>query len=223
MKLIVGLGNPGKDYDRTRHNAGFMVVDRLVQRHGAGAPVRSRFNAAVVEARMGSEPCLLLKPTTYMNRSGQPVAEAVRFFKLDPALDVMVVSDDVALPAGAIRIRPGGGAGGHNGLSDITRLLGTDAYPRCRIGIDPTPEYMDQADYVLGRFTDEQWTLVGAAVERAADAVETFVSRGLDAAMNTFNAPAQPARPKRPRPDAGDSHTNPPTNPPPSAGPNPER
>lgn len=208
MKLIVGLGNPGKEYDKTRHNAGFLVVDRLIQRHGVGAPVRARFNAAAVEAKLpgttGAEPCLLLKPTAYMNRSGQTVAEAARFYKLDPALDVMVIVDDVALPSGTIRIRPGGGTGGHNGLSDITRLLGTDGYPRCRVGIDATPEYMDQADYVLGRFTEDQWALVGPSIDRAADAVEAFVKSGLDAAMNKFNAPDKPPRPKRDRPpDAG--------------------
>jgi PTH1 family peptidyl-tRNA hydrolase len=147
-----------------------------------------------------------------MNRSGQSVAEAARFFKLDPALDVMVVVDDVALPSGTIRIRPGGGAGGHNGLSDITRLLGTDAYPRCRVGIDATPEYMDQADYVLGKFTDEQWTLVGPSINRAAEAVETFVKSGLDAAMNKFNAQDRPPRPKPSKPP--EKPTQPPDVPP---------
>lgn len=205
MKLIVGLGNPGKGYEKTRHNAGFLVVDRLVQRHGAGAAVKARFNAAVVEGQIGSEPCLFMKPTTFMNRSGQAVAEAVRFYKLDPAAELMVVVDDVALPSGAVRIRPGGGAGGHNGLSDIQRLLGSDGYPRCRIGIDATPEFMDQADYVLGRFSDEQWALVGPAIDRAADAVETFVKGGLDAAMNRFNAPDKPARPKKERPAGPDA------------------
>ncbi len=209
MKLIVGLGNPGKEYDRTRHNAGYLVIDRLIQRHSAGAPVRAKFNAATVEAKLagpaGPEPCLFLKPTTYMNNSGQSVAEAARFYKLDPALDIMVIVDDVAIPSGSIRIRPGGGAGGHNGLSDITRLLGTDAYPRCRIGIDATPQYMDQADYVLGRFTDDQWALVGPSIDRAADAVETFVKSGLDAAMNKYNAPDKPPRPKRERPPDADA------------------
>ena len=209
MKLIVGLGNPGKDYDKTRHNAGFMVVDRLIQRHGVGAPARARFNAATIEAKLpgpagAPEPCLLLKPTTYMNRSGQAVAEAARFYKLDPALDLMVIVDDVYLPSGTIRIRPGGGAGGHNGLADITRVLGTDAYPRCRIGVDGSPAYMDQADYVLGRFTDEQWTLVGPCIDKAADAVEIFVQGGLDAAMNRFNAPDKPPKPKRERPSSGE-------------------
>jgi len=214
MKLIVGLGNPGKNYDKTRHNAGFMVVDRLVQRHGPGSPVKARFSAAVVEAPIGGQPCLLMKPTTYMNRSGQCVADAVRFYKLDPALDMMVFVDDVALPAGAIRIRPGGGAGGHNGLSDIQRLLGVDTYPRCRIGIDPSPEYMDQADYVLGRFTDDQWALVAPAIDRAATAAETFIAKGLDSAMNQFNAPpasSAPPAPPKPRkerpPDPGPSES----------------
>jgi PTH1 family peptidyl-tRNA hydrolase len=202
MKLIVGLGNPGRNYDKTRHNAGYMVVDRLIQRHAPSAPVKARFNAAVVETPVAGEPCLVMKPTTYMNRSGQSVAEAVRFYKMTPAQDVLVIVDDMALPPGSIRLRPGGGAGGHNGLENITLLLGTDAYPRLRIGIDSRPVFMDdQADYVLGRFSDEQWTLIHPALDKAADAAETFVSRGLDAAMNKFNAPDAPPRPKRPRPD----------------------
>jgi peptidyl-tRNA hydrolase, PTH1 family len=187
MKLIIGLGNPGQAYENTRHNAGFMVVDRLAARHAPGGVPRSRFNAAVIEAGIAGEPCLLIKPMTYMNRSGAPVAEAVRFYKVEPASDLLVLVDDVALPCGAIRLRPGGGAGGHNGLTDIQRLLGTDAYARCRIGIDPSPAFMDQADYVLGRFTAEQWALVDPALNRAADATEAFVARGIAAAMNTFN------------------------------------
>jgi peptidyl-tRNA hydrolase, PTH1 family len=220
MKLIVGLGNPGKTYDRTRHNAGFMVVDRLIQRHAPGAPVKARFSAAAVEAPIGGQSCLLLKPTTFMNRSGQSVADAVRFFKVDPALDLMVIVDDVALPSGTVRIRPGGGAGGHNGLSDIQRLLGVDTYPRCRVGIDATPSYMDQADYVLGKFTDDQWALVAPAIDKAADAVEAFAARGLEAAMNQFNAPPAPPRPRKERPP----DTGPPKAPPaasPTKGPAP--
>lgn len=207
MKLIVGLGNPGRQYDRTRHNAGYMVIDRLIDRHARGSPARARFNSALVEAPLpdgggGSEPCLLMKPTTYMNVSGRAVAEATNFYKLNPASDIFVVVDDVALPLAAIRIRPGGGAGGHNGLSDIEQALGTDAYPRLRIGIDPSPAYMDQADYVLGRFTDDQWTLMAPALDRAADAAQAFVASGIDAAMNKFNAPSTPPRPKKPPPEA---------------------
>lgn len=201
MKLIVGLGNPGRNYEKTRHNAGYMVVDRLVERHGAGAPVKARFNAAVVEAPVAGQTCLLIKPTTYMNRSGQAVAEAVRFYKADPSRDLLVISDEIALPAGTIRLRPGGGAAGHNGLANITLLLGTDAYPRLRVGIGPKPAYFDdQADFVLGRFTEPEWAVVEPAINRAADAVEVFVAKGLDAAMNTFNAPPPSERPPRPRP-----------------------
>lgn len=201
MKLIVGLGNPGKNYEKTRHNAGFMAVDRLVHRHGAGAPVKARFSAAAVEAPVGKETCLFLKPTTFMNRSGQCVAEAVRFYKADPSKDLLVISDEVALPAGTIRLRPGGGTAGHNGLANITLLLGTDAYPRLRVGIGPKPAYFDdQADFVLGRFTDLEWSLVDAALAEAADATETFINKGVDAAMNQFNAPPAPPKPKRERP-----------------------
>src|SRR5690606_6690418 len=164
-------------------------------------PVKARFNAAVVEAPVAGQTCLLIKPTTYMNRSGQAVAEAVRFYKADPSRDLLVISDEIALPAGTIRLRPGGGAAGHNGLANITLLLGTDAYPRLRVGIGPKPAYFDdQADFVLGRFTEPEWAVVEPAINRAADAVEVFVAKGLDAAMNTFNAPPPSERPPRPRP-----------------------
>lgn len=223
MKVIVGLGNVGASYAKTRHNAGFMVVDRLAERHAASATPRSRFSAAVVEFKLprrgpgggGSgvgggeeEQVLLLKPTTMMNLSGRSVAEAVRFYKLDPARDLLVVVDDLYLPCGTIRLRPGGGAAGHNGLADIQRSLGTETYPRLRVGIDPKPPFMDQADYVLGRFTDEQWGRVTGSIDRAADACEVFATRGLDAAMNAFNAPEKPPSPRRTEP--GD---RPPTDP----------
>jgi peptidyl-tRNA hydrolase, PTH1 family len=200
MKLIVGLGNPGRQYDKTRHNAGYMVVDRLAEKLAKGATAKARFNSALIDAKVGAEAVLLMKPTTYMNRSGAAIADAVRFYKLVPATDLLVFVDDVALPTGALRLRPGGGAGGHNGLTDIGQALGTDAYPRCRIGIGATPDYMDQADYVLGRFTDEEWDVIGAAIGKAADAAEVFLTSGLDAAMNRFNAPDRPPKPKRERP-----------------------
>lgn len=200
MKLIVGLGNPGTQYDKTRHNAGFMVVDRLADRHMRGITPKAKFAGVVVEGPIKRERCVLLKPTTYMNRSGQAVAEAVGFYKLSPADDILVIVDDVSLPSGHIRLRPSGGAGGHNGLADIQRALGTDVYPRCRVGIDATPPFMDQADYVLGRFTPEQWSAVDAALSKSADAAEVFVSEGLGKAMNQFN-PASPPRPKPPRRD----------------------
>jgi len=212
MKLIVGLGNPGREYEKTRHNAGYMVVDRLVSRWAPppGATPKARFNGAVVEAPVAGQPCLLVKPTTFMNRSGQSVAEAVRFYKLDLAQDVLVLVDDLYLACGVIRLRPTGGSAGHNGLADIERALGTQSYPRLRIGVDPKPAFMDQADYVLGRFTDEQWAKAGPSIDKASDAVELFVSKGLDAAMNKFNAGETEPRPKKPRPDSDPSAPPPP-------------
>lgn len=197
MKLIVGLGNPGLEYEKTRHNAGFLALDRLAARHAPGEIARARFHGAAIETTLpgesGREKALLLKPTTYMNRSGAAVAEAVRFYKIDPAVDLMVLVDDVALPCGAIRIRAEGSAGGQNGLRDIEQKLGTLAYPRLRIGVDD-PGRIPRADYVLGRFTPEQWAAVDPALDRAADAVETWASRGLGAAMNAFNTRADKGR-----------------------------
>ena len=194
MKLIVGLGNPGREYDKTRHNVGFMVVDRLVERHAGGHSSstlpKAKFYGTMHEARLANQACLLIKPNVYMNRSGQCVGECVRFHKADPLADLVVLVDDVNLPTGAVRVRAGGGTGGHNGLADIQRSLGTDAFPRVRIGIGASPAFMDQADYVLGRFTDFEMAAIGPAIDRAADAVETFVGQGIDAAMNTHNVKA---------------------------------
>lgn len=199
MKMIVGLGNPGSEYTRTRHNAGFMVVDRLCAQHAQGQPAKGRFGAATVEATIGGEKCLLLKPTTFMNLSGRAVAEAVRFYKLDPIADMIVIVDDLYLPVGRVRARAGGGAGGHNGLADIQRAIGTDAYPRVRVGVGLRPNggkppMMDQADYVLSRFGAEEEDDLNASVEAAAKAAATFVGRGIDACMNECNAPAGETR-----------------------------
>lgn len=202
MKLIVGLGNPGSQYERTRHNAGFMAIDRLADRHARGIIPRARFNALTFEATLaskaGDEKCLFMKPTTYMNRSGLAVGEAVRFFKVDPSADLFVIVDDIYLPCGQVRMREGGSAAGHNGLADIDRALGLDRYPRCRIGVDP-PGIIDQADYVLGKFTEEQWALANPAITKAAEAAEEFIRAGLASAANKFNA-KDPPRPKIPKP-----------------------
>lgn len=190
MKLIVGLGNPGPQYEKTRHNAGFMAVDRVRARWAdASSPVKSRFQGVSSEVSIAGERCLLLKPTTYMNLSGRSVGEAVGFFKIDPAQDLLVIVDDVSLPVGAVRVRASGSPGGHNGLRDVDRALGSQNYPRLRIGVDPCPPVMKLEDYVLGRFTPEQSAAIGPALERAADAVETFVRSGVVEAMNRFNAP----------------------------------
>ncbi|HEB60859.1 MAG TPA: aminoacyl-tRNA hydrolase [Phycisphaeraceae bacterium] len=187
MKLIVGLGNPGREYTGTRHNAGFMAVDRLATRHVTpGSIPRSRFHSGLHEVLINNVKCLLIQPTTYMNRSGMAVGEAVRFYRVDIARDLMIIVDDVALPCGSIRLRPGGSAGGHNGLADIERHLGTQSYPRCRIGIG-SPQGQPQRDYVLTRFSPEQRVLVEQAVERACDAVECWVADGIDKAMNEYN------------------------------------
>ncbi len=194
MKVIVGLGNPGVEYERTRHNAGFMALDRLADRHAVGGVPRGRFHALTLDADVKGERCLLMKPTTYMNRSGLAVGEAIRFFKLDPSEDLLVIVDDVALPAGAIRVRARGSAGGHNGLDDIQRALGDDAYARIRIGVDP-PGMARQRDYVLGRFSPDQVDRVEPALEKAADAAEQWATSGVTDAMNKFNVrPPKPAK-----------------------------
>lgn len=224
MKLIVGLGNPGLEYDRTRHNVGFEAIDRLARRtvDPASSTSKSRFSGVLLEAELrspaGPEKALLLKPLTYMNRSGQSVSEAIRFFKLDPAKDLLVIVDDLALPCGAIRLRADGSAGGHNGLADIEQKLGTNAYARCRIGID-APGQVPQKDYVLGRFRPDQQPLVDGAIEQAVQAALCWATSGLSTAMNRFNTvrdaqrsakpadgpepgPRQPA--PSPRPSQGD-------------------
>jgi PTH1 family peptidyl-tRNA hydrolase len=188
MKLIVGLGNPGSEYARTRHNVGFMAVDRLARRQGLDR-ARARFHAGVLEGQIAGQRAMIMQPTTYMNRSGRAVGEAVRFFKLDPAR-VMIVLDDTALPVGAIRIRPAGSAGSHNGMADIVSVLDTHTVPRLRIGIgspqvDGRP--ITQHDYVLGRFTDEQAAELDPALDRVAEALACWVAEGIDAAMNRYN------------------------------------
>lgn len=191
MKIIVGLGNPGLEYENTRHNAGFMAVDRLAQRHAPGQRARARFQSLTYEADLpAAGKCLLMKPMTYMNLSGQAVADAVRFYKLDPGADMLVLVDDVALPVGVIRVRERGGAGGHNGLADIALRLGGDGYARCRIGVGD-PGGIPQRDYVLGRFSREQWDAAQPALDRAADAAVVWAAQGALAAMNTFNVKAR--------------------------------
>ncbi len=199
MKLIVGLGNPGKTYERTRHNAGFMAVDALAREVAPGEPVRAKFSGDLIEANLAGEKCLLLKPMTYMNRSGASVGEAVRFYKLLPVSDVLIVTDDIYLPVGTLRLRADGSDGGHNGLLDIARALGSSAYPRLRIGVGEKPPFMDQADWVLSRFTEDEWPVITDSTQRAAKACLMFAREGIAKAMNTFNSRPGAERP-RPRP-----------------------
>ncbi|MBI1375456.1 MAG: aminoacyl-tRNA hydrolase [Phycisphaera sp.] len=188
MKLIVGLGNPGAEYRSTRHNAGFMALERLAERHGLDGP-KSKFHAAVVEGRIGNETVMLMQPMTFMNRSGLAVGDAVRFYKL-PIEDVLVVVDDTALPVGSIRVRSSGGTGGHNGLADIQRVLGSNKYARLRVGIGEPKigeHRIPLKDYVLGPFTDDQLDALPSALRKACDAIECWLASDVYETMNRFN------------------------------------
>ena len=197
MKLVVGLGNPGKEYAGTRHNVGWEVVDHLAAGLGwVGSPAdfdrqaRRKFEGLALDGSLGSgggEKLLLLKPTTYMNLSGRSVQAAMAFYQLTPA-DVMVVLDDLALPAGKIRLRAGGSDGGHNGLRDIQRALGTNQYPRLRVGIDAPPQFVPGRDYVLGKFSEAQREPTRQAVKRSCDAIVAWANEGINKAMNVYNA-----------------------------------
>ena len=188
MKLIVGLGNPGNEYAATRHNVGFMVVDRLAGRVGMSTS-KAKFHARVFDGAIGPVRCYLMEPMTFMNRSGLSVGEAVVFYKLDPSTDLLVVVDDVALPAGRIRLRAEGGSGGHNGLKDIERVLGTQSFSRLRVGID-SPGKVRQADYVLSRFTPDQIGRLDLALDQAVDAIICWVEHDITKAMNRYNSPS---------------------------------
>ena len=184
--LLVCLGNPGDKYENTRHNVGFMVADEVAERRNA--PIqRLRFKALTNILTIAGEKVLVMEPITYMNLSGEAVRPAADFYKIPPD-HVLVVSDDTALPVGRLRIRTKGSAGGHNGLKSIIQHLGTDQFPRLRVGVGekPHPDY-DMADWVLGKFTGEDKKTITAAVKRAADAIECILAEGIDRGMGKFN------------------------------------
>ncbi len=191
--LVVFLGNPGLRYEGTRHNAGFMAADAFAKKHGLDI-TRSRFQALTATCRIGDETALLMKPQTYMNLSGEAVGQAARFYKIPPER-ILVVSDDVSLPVGALRIRPGGSAGGHNGLKNIISVLGTEAFPRIRMGVGapPHPEY-EMMDWVLSAFHDQDAVDMADAASRAADAVECYIGQGAEKAMNRYSQKKPKAR-----------------------------
>lgn len=184
--LIVGLGNPGLEYEYTRHNAGFLTLDKLAEICGAKLS-QMKFQSSCGEAMVGEVRCLLMKPTTYMNRSGDAVAAAAQFYKI-PAEQVLVLYDDISLAPGKLRIRRKGSAGGHNGIKSIIAQLGTEEFPRVRVGVGakPNPNY-DLADWVLSKFTEEEREALVPAMERAADAAELIVQGDMDKAMNQFS------------------------------------
>jgi PTH1 family peptidyl-tRNA hydrolase len=183
--LLVGLGNPGREYANTRHNFGFMLIDRLAVRLNArGMKVQSK--AIVMDARYEDRRLILAKPQTFMNLSGQSVQGLAHFYKI-PFTNLMILSDDLDLPFGTIRIRAAGGPGGQRGLSSILEKLGTKDIPRMRLGIDRPPGRMDPADYVLQNFSKDESQTLSEILDRAADATLTFITDGLEKAMNKFN------------------------------------
>ncbi|HID75438.1 MAG TPA: aminoacyl-tRNA hydrolase [Planctomycetaceae bacterium] len=189
MKLVVGLGNPGRKYEGTRHNVGYLVLAELARRFGTSKP-RSRFHGHVVEVDLEGVRAVLLSPLTYMNRSGLSAAAARDYYKLAND-DLLVICDDLNLPLGKLRVRPKGSSGGQKGLEDIIRHLGAEDFPRLRIGIGSPPQGWDATDYVLGRFSREEKAQIEQAVRRASDAVVAWARHGIQHCMNQYNTPVQ--------------------------------
>jgi PTH1 family peptidyl-tRNA hydrolase len=189
VKLVVGLGNPGPEYADTRHNVGFRIVERLAERHGIGLRRERRFAGLFGDGLANGVALGLLEPHTWMNLSGKAVVAAVDALPLgDLASDLIVVYDDLDLPFGRLRVRPGGSAGGHNGLADIQERLGRSDFPRLRFGIGRPPPGEDPVEYVLAPFAPEQLALLDARLSLAADAIEAILAEGVALAMNRFNA-----------------------------------
>ena len=184
--LLVCLGNYGQKYENTRHNIGFMAADRLVEKNDLRCN-RLRFRALTEIIDFGGAKVLLMKPQTYMNLSGEAVGEAARFYKVPPER-VLVISDDVSLPLGKLRVRGNGSAGGHNGLKNIIAHLGTDRFPRVKVGVGapPNPEY-DMVDWVIGGFTADERKVIAPAIDRALDAAECVIAKGVTEAQNRYN------------------------------------
>lgn len=184
--IVVFLGNPGPKYRDTRHNAGFMAADAMEKKLGFSIN-KLRFKALTAQATLGGEKVLLLKPQTYMNLSGESVSPAAAFYKVPPE-HIIVVSDEVSLPIGKLRIRKSGSAGGHNGLKNIIAMLGTDAFPRIRMGVGAPPHAdYDMADWVLSSFKNQDADDMRSLAVRVCDAVECYIAEGPDRAMNKFN------------------------------------
>jgi PTH1 family peptidyl-tRNA hydrolase len=186
IRLVAGLGNPGPEYASTRHNIGFMVADQLVAQFGSTWEKSTKWDALL--AKCGS--VFLTKPMSYMNRSGYPLLAIAQFYKIDPP-EILVMLDDMALPLGRVRLRLGGGSGGHNGLESIIMQFGTEEIPRLRIGIGEAPA-AGSVDYVLSRFFEEEKPIVRATIDRAAEAVKCAIDNDLISAMNIFNKTEEP-------------------------------
>jgi peptidyl-tRNA hydrolase, PTH1 family len=186
MWLIVGLGNPGEKYDRTRHNIGFACVETLARRHGLEFRVK-RANSLVAEGSIGGQRVALVKPQTYMNESGRAVSSLRSWYKVEPARELLVIYDDLDLPFARLRLRERGSPGTHNGMRSIVAQLGGNEFPRLRVGIDPPPGKMDAAAYVLSRFSKDEDAQIPDLCDRVADATELILREGFITAMNRYN------------------------------------
>jgi len=183
--LIVGLGNPGKTYDRTRHNIGFAAVEKFARKNGLEFKKQLKFKGALAAGKIGEDPLILLMPLTFMNLSGEAVELVMHYYQIDLSR-LLILTDDVALPLGQLRIRINSGSGGHNGLKSIEECLQTNRYPRLRIGVGDRDEG-DLADHVLARFSEEEEKLIPGVLDRAVQAVEIWLDKGLTSAMNFAN------------------------------------
>lgn len=190
MKVIIGLGNPGKKYARTRHNVGFDVVEILSERNRIPLD-RIRLKCLLGEGRLGTERVVLAQPQTFMNLSGEAVVQLVNWYKVEPQ-DVLVIYDDVDLPLGHVRIRKNGSAGTHNGMKSVIGLWGESGFPRIRVGVGGKPQGWDLADYVLSHYPKEEQEAIFEAYTNAAEAAEVFVTRGIEDAMREYNTRKPP-------------------------------
>ncbi len=187
MKIIAGLGNPTREYEGTRHNIGFSVIDRLAQQYNISMKEK-KFKAICGKGMISGEKVVLLKPQTYMNLSGESIIEAVNFYKCDPEEDLIIIYDDIDLDVGRLRIRSKGSAGGHNGMKSIISHVGTQTFSRIRVGVGEKPKDWDLADYVLGHFSKEELEAIEEGRSLACKAIEVILEDGTGAAMNRFNA-----------------------------------
>ncbi len=186
MYIIVGLGNFAKEYVNTRHNIGFDVIDKLAEQENI-AMLEKKHKAVIGKGVVAGQKCILAKPVTFMNLSGESVRELIDYYKVDETTELIVISDDISLAVGQLRVRKKGSAGGHNGLKNIIAHLGHDSFIRIKVGVGEKPKGWDLADYVLGHFSPQERTLMDEAALRAADAIRTIITQGADVAMNEFN------------------------------------
>lgn len=187
MYIIAGLGNPKKEYENTRHNAGFEALDCLAGKYGIRV-IERKHKGLVGRGYINGEKVVLIKPLTFMNLSGESIREIIDYYKVNPESNLIVICDDISLEPGQLRIRKKGSAGGHNGLKNIIAHLGTENFQRIRVGVGDRPEGYDLADYVLGHYTQAERKIMTESVERAAEAAAVMLAEGADAAMNRFNA-----------------------------------